>query len=121
MISRTSLAAIGFALNLYAAVAFPQGSWTQKANFGGTARLGAVSFSIATKGFIGTGYSAQSNTVFSDFWEWNQTTNTWTQKANFGGGARGWAVGFSIGSRGFVGTGYDLIQTWSDFWEYDTT
>ena len=31
-------------------------TWTQKADFGGTARDGAVGFSIGSKGYIGTGY-----------------------------------------------------------------
>ena len=30
-------------------------TWTQKADFGGTARCGAVGFSIGSKGYIGTG------------------------------------------------------------------
>ena len=30
-------------------------AWTQKADFGGTARYGAVGFSIGSKGYIGTG------------------------------------------------------------------
>ena len=30
-------------------------TWTQKANFGGTPRDGAVGFSIGSKGYIGTG------------------------------------------------------------------
>jgi hypothetical protein len=30
-------------------------TWTQKADFGGTARYSAVGFSIADKGYLGTG------------------------------------------------------------------
>ena len=30
-------------------------TWTQKADFGGTARTNAVGFSIGSKGYIGTG------------------------------------------------------------------
>ena len=33
-----------------------QNTWTQKADFGGTARSSAVGFSIGSKGYIGTGY-----------------------------------------------------------------
>ena len=32
-----------------------QDTWTQKADFGGTARRGAVGFSIGSKGYIGIG------------------------------------------------------------------
>ncbi|MFH1321739.1 MAG: hypothetical protein ABII90_13955, partial [Bacteroidota bacterium] len=87
-------------------------SWLQKANFGGTSRFLAVSFSIGSKGYIGTGGSNK------DFWEYDQGSNSWTQKADFGGTGRYGAVGFSIGSKGYIGTGYTSTST-QDFWEYD--
>ena len=34
----------------------PPTAWTQKADFGGTARDCAAGFSIGSKGYIGTGY-----------------------------------------------------------------
>src|SRR5438874_2713322 len=82
-------------------------TWTQKANFGGSARFGAVGFSIGIKGYIGTGINGSCCpfNVLKDIWEYDPTTDTWTQKADFGGGLRGWAVGFSIGDKGYVGTG----------------
>ena len=86
--------------------------WAAKASFSGTARTGAVGFSIGTKGYIGTGYT--SNYV-KDFWEWNQSTNVWTQKADFPGTARSGAVGFSIGTKGYIGTG----DATSDFYEWN--
>ena len=43
-------------------------AWTQKADFGGTARDGAVGFSIGSKGYIGTGYDGTGST--KDFWEY---------------------------------------------------
>jgi N-acetylneuraminic acid mutarotase len=90
-------------------------SWTQKANFGGTARYGAVGFSIGSKGYIGTGYDGSYK---SDFYEYDPSSNTWTQKANFGGGIRYLPAGFVIGSKGYVGTGYDGSYK-NDFYEYD--
>jgi len=104
------------------AYCFSQGTWTQKANFGGGVRDGAVGFSIGSKGYIGLG--GDVNGVKNDFWEWDQTTNVWTQKANFVGTARAAAVGFSIGTKGYIGTGYDGITSGgfiNDFWEYDPT
>jgi N-acetylneuraminic acid mutarotase len=92
-------------------------SWTQKADFGGTARHGAVGFGIGNKGYIGTGYDNVSSFT-KDFWEYDPTTNSWTQKADFGGTARYLAVGFSIGNKGYVGTGTDNGDK-KDFWEYD--
>ena len=95
------------------------GIWTQKANFGGTGRNKAVSFSIGSKGYLGTGWS---NTTSQDFWEWDQATDVWTQKANFAGAARIDAVGFSMGNRGYIGTGQSSMSGFhKDFWEYNPT
>jgi N-acetylneuraminic acid mutarotase len=95
-------------------------TWTQKANFGGSARYYAVGFSTGGKGYIGTGEDSYGN-EFSDFWEYDTTANAWTQKANFGGGTRIRAVGFSIGGKGYIGTGGSYGIRKNDFWEYDTT
>ena len=92
-------------------------TWMQKADFGGTARSGAVGFSIGSKGYIGTGRDGSSNK--GDFWEYDSSANTWTQKADFGGTARTYAVGFSIGSKGYIGTGTGGNSRPKDFWEYD--
>ncbi len=90
--------------------------WTQKSNFGGTARHEAVAFSIGTKGYLGTGSDGMRQ---NDFWEWDQVSNVWTQKANFGGTARESAVGFSICTKGYLGTGQDANGREKDFWEWD--
>ena len=97
-------------------LSFAQGTWTQKADYGGTARWAAVSFSIGTKGYILTGHDG---TYKQDFWEWDQATNTWTQKSDFPGPARIQAVGFSIGTKGYIGTGSDDVLRYNDFWEWD--
>jgi N-acetylneuraminic acid mutarotase len=98
------------------------GTWTSKAIFPGSTRMGAVGFSIGNKGYIGTGRDA-SNVPVKEFWEFDPATNTWSQKANFAGTARWNAVGFGIGSKGYIGTGDDGTATGSnirnDFWEYD--
>jgi hypothetical protein len=95
-----------------------QDTWTQKADFGGTARFGAVGFSIGSKGYVGTGSAFNSGHKI-DFWEYDPSTNAWTQKANFGGPGRDLAVGFSIGSKGYIGTGSTDVGFVNDFWEYD--
>lgn len=89
--------------------------WTQKADFGGTGRYGAVAFSIGTKGYLGTGFDGIRR---KDFWEYDPNTDSWTQKADFGGVARNYAVGFSIGNKGYIGTGNTGASS-KDFWEYD--
>jgi len=101
-------------------LSFAQGTWTQKANFGGAGRSYATGFSIGTKGYMGTGTPDGGTTAFNDFWEWDQATNVWTQKANFAGVARYGAVGFSISNKGYIGTGKDVsANSYNDFWEYD--
>ena len=95
-------------------------TWTQKANFGGAPRQGAVGFGIGTKGYIGTGLHENQNVADIDFWEYDPSSNIWTQKADFGGPGREMAVGFSIGNKGYIGTGQNNGgPSFSDFWEYD--
>ena len=93
-------------------------TWTQKANFGGIARTGAVGFSIGSKGYIGMGWGGSYP---KDFWEYNPTTNAWTPKANFPGAGREWAAGFSVGTKGYFGTGNAGASYTNDFWEWDQT
>jgi len=52
-------------------------TWTQKADFSGSARWEAVGFSIGSKGYIGTGKDKRGSTVYimGDFWEYD-TTNS---------------------------------------------
>jgi len=88
-------------------------NWIKKTDFGGTARDGAVGFSLGTKGYVGTGSDATG--VKKDMFEYNPSTNLWTQMADFGGVARSGAVVFTIGTKAYLGTGSDT----KDFWEYN--
>jgi N-acetylneuraminic acid mutarotase len=91
--------------------------WRPRADFAGQGRAFAVSFSIGTKGYVGTGYNGAP---LADFWEFDPATNAWTQKADLPGGARERAAGFSIGAKGYIGTGLTGINTmFDDFWEFD--
>jgi N-acetylneuraminic acid mutarotase len=95
--------------------------WTPLAPFPGTARFGAVGFSIGNKGYIGTGFDAV-NYFRDDFYEYDTTNNQWTAIAAFTGGNRMEAVAFSIGNKGYVGTGGNYMTTidvFNDFWQYD--
>lgn len=90
-------------------------TWTQKTNFPGAARQGAVAFRLGSKVYVGTGYST---TLLRDMWEYDPATDTWTQKADFGGAARRGAVAFTLGGKGYVATGFDGTRL-KDLWEYD--
>ncbi|MEO5674895.1 MAG: kelch repeat-containing protein, partial [Chitinophagales bacterium] len=80
-------------------------TWTQKSDFGGTARYGAVGFSIGSKGYLGTGFN--NSNFKKDFWEYDPDANTWMQKANFGGTARESAA--------------CLASAAKDMWEWEMT
>jgi len=60
-------------LNSFQHLASAQGTWTQKANFGGSFRESAVGFSIGNKGYIGTG--EDTSNMRKDFWEFDPNGN----------------------------------------------
>lgn len=76
------------------------GNWQNRpGGFAGSARFGAVAFTIGEKGYIGTGYN-NSRSKIKSFYEYDPINDVWTQKADFGGVGRNQAVGFSIGNKG---------------------
>ncbi|HMJ46008.1 MAG TPA: tail fiber domain-containing protein, partial [Ferruginibacter sp.] len=103
------------------------GTWTQKANFTGNARMGATSFSIGTKGYLGIGNTAGPGGGDAvDFFEFDPAagaTGTWTSKAFFPSFSRTNAAGFSISGKGYIGIGLMSVNGGyrNDFWEYDPT
>lgn len=99
-----------------------QNIWNKRAAVGGSKRERGVSFSIASRGYIGLGQDTL-NLMLNDLWEYDPGTNSWTQKANFPGVARRDAASFVIGTKAYVGTGMNNATAWlgtrlSDFWEY---
>jgi hypothetical protein len=115
MKTKTCIFAILLAAGLTSSRA--QDTWTQKADFGGTARFAAAGFSIGSKGYIGTGFDGII--LDRDFWAYDPAINSWSQIANFRGTGRSNAAGFSIGSKGYIGDGYNGGYT-NEFWEYDS-
>ena len=83
-------------------------------------RNSAVSFSVGSMGYIGTGYDSFTGNF--DFWQYNPATNSWQQKANLSNIERVGAIAFNIDSLAFVGLGIDanndLLQ---DLWQYKPT
>ncbi|MBI3501208.1 MAG: T9SS type A sorting domain-containing protein [Bacteroidetes bacterium] len=96
-------------------------TWTQMADIGTSgslARYEAISFSTATKGYIGMGENI--STKFKDLWEYDPTGNTWTQKANYPGNSRIGLVGFSIANLGYAGLGEDTSYNFTtEFYQYN--
>ncbi len=95
-----------------------QDSWTQKANFPGNARWGAAIFTINGKIYVGTGYDG--NTNYSDFYEYDPSTNQWTQKASINT-ARRLASAFTINGKGYISCGLSASGHLNDLLEYDPT
>lgn len=95
-----------------------QDSWQQKSNYPAGIRIGAVSFTIGDKAYIGTGSDDVVN--HDDFWQYDPATDTWTQKANFGGGIRYFGSAFAVNGKGYAGMGLVGSYNWrKDIWEYD--
>jgi len=103
------------------------GFWVPLADFPGQPRIGAVTFVINGKGYLGCGYNGI--TKLKDFWEFDPSAGangTWTQKADFalgtstGDKARYGAVGFALGNLGYIGTGKgNDDNNMRDFYQYD--
>ena len=64
-------------------------SWIRKADFPGVARVKAIAGVIGDKAYVGLGSVAPyDGNQFSDFWEYNNTTDSWVQMASFPGIAK---------------------------------
>lgn len=91
-------------------------TWTQKADFGGGHRTLAVGFSIGHKGYIATGYSANSYTytgnLYNDLWEYDPVNNSWTQKASMPCSPTTNACAFVIGNKGYIVTEMGELWEW---------
>ncbi len=106
----------------------PPGTWVEMSEFNGTARAGAVAFSVGNKAYVGTGYFnsvnySQPMERFDDFWEFDHSTDLWSQRAALPGAARSHATAFVIGSAAYVGLGItedsDDTVFLNDFYRYD--
>jgi gliding motility-associated-like protein len=92
-------------------------TWRRKPDMPADGRSGAVSVSIGSKAYMGTG-TATGRT--NDWWEYDDASGLWTQKADFPGQARSQAIGFAINKKAYVGLGAtaDVLGV-QDFYEYD--
>ncbi|UXP33814.1 galactose oxidase [Reichenbachiella agarivorans] len=77
-------------------------TWTQLADFGGSARYKAVGFATGGYGYVGTGYDGSH---LKDFWRLDPASGEWTQIVSLTGEKRKGAVSFVIDSYTYVCTG----------------
>lgn len=92
--------------------------WKQLNDFPGTHRENAVAFSLNGKGYVGLGFmfDAKINRInFTDFWEYDPTTDVWSRLKDFPGVGRFSAMGYGLGKYCYVGLGKP-----NDFYRYDT-
>jgi N-acetylneuraminic acid mutarotase len=97
---------------------FAQKLWDQKTNHPGNQRNNATGFSINGKGYIGLGQNP-SGSKFTDFYEYDPSTNKWTQKANYTGPGISGCTGFSANGKGYVCFGVNSSGVnQKELWEY---
>jgi N-acetylneuraminic acid mutarotase len=96
----------------------PMGSWTQKVDFQGTGRLSGEGFSIATFGYVCSGYN---DIDLNDFWQYDpySTDNgtdangnpmgAWSQKTDYPGPPGTEMVSFIIHNKAYL-FNYELWQ-----------
>ena len=60
-------------------------SWTQKTEFPGVQRKGAITFTIGNKAYVGTGVqtSTSTATILKDIWQYDADLNLWQRKGGF--------------------------------------
>lgn len=93
-------------------------TWTQKADFAGTARYGAIGFAINGNGYVGTGYDGSQQ---KDFYKYDATTDSWEQAVGFGGEKRQDASVFVINEVAYIGLGIHNGAYEEDFYSFDGT
>ncbi len=97
--------------------------WTQKNDFPGIPRRGAVSFSLGSKGYLIGGDAASVGKPFqplNDVWEYDPSNDSWTQKNDFPGGKSLKLIDFTYNNYAYVGLGYnENVQLRNNIWRYD--
>jgi len=89
--------------------------WTRLNDFPGAPRSNAIGFTYNGKGYVGLGYDYQSEKIyFTDFWEYDPTTDSWTRLKDFPGQGRSSAIGYGTNNYCYIGMGEP-----NDFFRYN--
>lgn len=89
--------------------------WSQKGEFPGGERYGALGLATETKGYILAGYNGSQDET--SVWEYSPETDTWLQKHDYPGNAFVRLSGFVINSELYAGCGG--VDTLNEFWNYN--
>ena len=90
-------------------------TWVQRTNFPGGDRYALTSFSIGTKGYVGTG--VDPNVMRKDFYAFTPSLNTWAPIADMPISGRSACSSFTIRVQGFIVFGTDGGFK-DELWEY---
>jgi N-acetylneuraminic acid mutarotase len=97
----------------------------KKSDFTGLKRERSVAFSINDVGYVGTGIDT-AEIVKTDFWSYDDVTDSWTQIADIPGSERRNAMSFTVGNYGYVTGGLNTPNATdagatilNDTWRYD--
>lgn len=92
-------------------------TWSQIAEFPGTARYNSVGFAIGALGYVGTGYDGDY--YRSDFFSYDPQSNSWVEIANFPGGKREEALAVVHQDKAYFCTGRNNGIYNADIWVFD--
>ncbi len=94
-------------------------TFVQKTDFPGGNRFKMFTLTHGSKIFCGLGID-DVNTMHTDLWQYETTTDTWTQLNDFPVNPRRNAFGCSIAGTIYLGFGYDGTASLNDWWMYDS-
>jgi len=98
--------------------------WLRMPPFPGSSRMGAMSFTVDTYGYVCSGLHLGTGSPFvylTDCWQFDPGTGTWASKQTFPGNGRAYGVGLGGPGHGFVGAGSDGAYNYGyykDFYEF---
>lgn len=92
-------------------------SWTEKQFLTGTARYGAIAFSLHDKGYVGLGDDGTN--LLGDLWQYDPATDAWIARSAYPGSARRGTLAFATDEYAYVGTGWTGSAPYYDFFRYD--
>lgn len=95
-------------------------TWTQKADFSGGVRAGAIAFGAVGKGYMG--YGESSDFYHWDLYEYSPSGDSWTLLPDVPSTSIAFGSVVTVGNKAYIlGGEYQHMVFTSDVWEYDIT
>lgn len=97
-------------------------TWTQKDDFKGGAREGALAFAIGGYGYVGTGYNDDTIGWMLDFYRFNPNAaagSQWEIVNGYGGEKQRYGTAFVIDDVAYICCGENNGTNLVDFWKFD--